>query len=161
MDPRSAARAVSPDDMAAVRRWARLLDSQFRIPGTNIRFGWDPLLGLVPGLGDLVGPVFAAIVLVHAWKLGVPKIVMARMILNAGIDAVLGAFPVVGDAVDVFWKANQANVQLLERHSQPGTTIRPVDRVFVAGALALLGAVVLGAVLLAILIVVWIGRSLV
>jgi hypothetical protein len=143
--------------MATVRRWARLLDSHFRIPGTNIRFGWDPLLGLVPGLGDLVGPVFAAVVLLHAWRLGVPKVVMGRMLLNAGIDAVLGAFPFFGDAVDVFWKANQANVQLLERHAQPGATVRTSDRIFVIAALIVLAAIVVAPIVL----VIWIGRSLI
>jgi hypothetical protein len=140
--------------LEAVRRWARLLDSTFRVPGTNIRFGWDPILGLVPGLGDMVGPVFAGVLLVHAWKLRVPRIVMARMLLNAALDAGLGAIPVLGDAVDVFWKANQRNVLLLERHARPGTPPRAGDWIMVIGALALLVA----AIALPIVLLVWIAQ---
>lgn len=147
---------IRPDDMAAVRRWARMLDSQFRVPGTNIRFGWDPILGLVPGLGDLVGPVFAAVILVHAWKVRVPKVVIARMLANAGLDAVLGAIPLLGDAVDVFWKANQNNVALLERHAVHGAPARPGDWIFVALVLLFLAAVVA----VPIVLVVWLGRQL-
>jgi hypothetical protein len=142
---------IRPDDMAAVRRWARMLDSQFRLPGTNIRFGWDPLLGLVPGLGDLVGPVFAAVLLVHAWKARVPKVIMARMLANAAIDAALGAIPLLGDAVDVFWKANQSNVRLLERHAVPGAPPRPSDWLFVGSVVLALALIVL----VPIVLVVW------
>jgi hypothetical protein len=148
--------SIRPDDMAAVRRWARMLDSQFRVPGTNIRFGWDPILGLVPGLGDMVGPVFAAVLLVHAWKVRVPKVIMARMLANAAIDAALGAVPLLGDAVDVFWKANQSNVRLLERHAASGASPRAGDWIFVGGVVVLLAAIVL----LPIVLVVWIGRQL-
>lgn len=138
------------------RRWGRLLDSEFRVPGTNIRFGWDPIVGLIPGLGDLVGPVFAVVLLLHAWKLRVPKIVMARMLVNAAIDAGLGAFPLVGDAVDVFWKANQRNVGLLERHAHPGAPARPGDWVFVIVALIVLAALVAVPILLLVWVWVWV-----
>lgn len=121
-------------DLDTVRRWARLLDSQFRVPGTRFRFGLDPILGLIPGLGDIAGPIFGLVVVAHAWKLGVPKIVMARMLVNAGIDAALGLVPLLGDAADVFWKANQANVRLLEQHTFERRTAGAGDYVFVLGA---------------------------
>jgi hypothetical protein len=127
-------REKRPADVETVRRWARVLDSQFRIPGTRFRFGLDPIIGLVPGIGDLVGPVFAVVVVAHAWKMRVPKIVIARMIVNAGVDAVLGLIPLLGDAVDVFWKANQANVRLLEQHAFERRTVSRGDYVFVFGA---------------------------
>jgi hypothetical protein len=157
MPPRPGTPTARAADMETVRRWARLLDSEFRVPGTNIRFGWDPILGLVPGLGDLVGPLFAAVILLHAWKLRVPKVVMARMLVNAGVDAVLGFVPLVGDAVDVVWKANQRNVQLLERHAHPGSPARAGDWIFVVVALALLAAIVA----VPIFLLVWLGRQLV
>lgn len=136
-------------DIETVRRWARLLDSQFRIPGTNVRFGLDPILGLIPGLGDMTGPVFAAIVLAHAWRMRVPKIVMARMVVNAGLDAVLGLVPLVGDAVDVFWKANVANVRLLEEHAFERRTAGTADYLFVFGV-ALAAMIILALPLIAI-----------
>ncbi|HXH06260.1 MAG TPA: DUF4112 domain-containing protein, partial [Vicinamibacterales bacterium] len=107
-------------DLDDLRRLARLLDAAVRIPGTRIRVGLDPLVGLIPGLGDVVSPLFTGLVLVHAWRRRVPAVVMARMLVNAGLDALLGAVPVVGDAADIFWKAASANVRLLERHAEPG-----------------------------------------
>jgi hypothetical protein len=145
-----------PDDLELLRRWARVLDSHFRVPGTNIRFGWDPILGLVPGLGDLVSPLFAAVVLGHAWKLRVPKVVMARMLINAGIDAIFGVVPVLGNLFDVFWKANRTNVALLERYAGQRGPARLVDWLFVAAALL----VALAIATLPILLVLWIGRQL-
>jgi hypothetical protein len=147
---------ATPTELELLRRWARQLDSQFRVPGTNIRFGWDPILGLVPGLGDLVAPLFAVMILFHAWKLRVPKVIMARMVVNAGIDAIFGIIPVLGNVFDVFWKANRANVALIERHVGEGGRPRTGDWLFVAGALM----VALAFAMLPILIVVWIGRQL-
>lgn len=125
-------------DFHHLRRWSHLLDTVFRIPGTNIRFGWDPILGLVPGLGDLSSPIFAAALLLQARRMRVPRIVLLRMLLNAGIDAVLGFVPVLGNLADIGWKANTRNMALLERHAEPGVPPRTADRVFVYGVLALL-----------------------
>lgn len=144
-------------DLASVRRWARLLDSQFRIPGTKLTFGLDPVIGLIPGVGDLVGPVFGLVVLAHAWKMGVPKLVMARMVINAGLDALLGIFPLFGDTVDLFWKANLSSVQLLERHAYERRGVTTGDKLFVAAA----AFVILVLLLLPVLIVIWIGRALI
>jgi len=148
--------AESLADLEAVRRWARLLDSQFRIPGTKLTFGLDPIIGLVPGVGDLVGPVFGLVVVAHAWKRRVPKIVMARMLVNAGLDAFFGIIPLIGDTIDLFWKANLANVLLLERHAYERHAVGRADRLFVGAAIVV--AVLLA--LLPIVIVVWIGRQL-
>lgn len=126
-------RETRPQDLDSIRRWARLFDSQFRIPGTRVTFGLDPILGLIPGVGDIVGPVFGLVVIAHAWRMRVPKVVIARMIVNAGIDAALGVVPLLGDAVDVFWKANQANVRLLEQHVFERRAAGAGDYVFVIG----------------------------
>jgi hypothetical protein len=144
-------------DLASVRRWARLLDSQFRIPGTKLTFGLDPVIGLIPGVGDLVGPIFGLVVIAHAWKMGVPKLVMARMVINAGLDALLGIFPLLGDTVDVFWKANLSSVQLLERHAYERRGVTTGDKLFVAAA----ALMILLLLLLPVLIVIWIGRALI
>ncbi len=140
-----------PQDLDGIRRWARLFDSQFRIPGTRITFGLDPILGLIPGLGDIVGPMFGLVVIAHAWRMRVPNVVIARMAVNAGIDAALGVVPLLGDAVDVFWKANQANVRLLERHVFERRTAGARDYLFVIGVVV--AALVIAA--LPVIAVVW------
>jgi hypothetical protein len=108
-----------------------MLDSMFRVPGTNVRFGLDAIVGLVPGIGDLVAPVFTVMVLLTGFRMRVPAIVQARMVLNAIIDMLLGLVPLAGDLADVFWKADLKNVALLERYARPGTVATPGDYVFV------------------------------
>ena len=115
----------------ALRRWAVLLDSQFRVPGTSIRFGLDAIIGLVPGLGDISTPAFAAMILVQAMRMRVPAIVKARMVLNAAIDMLLGLVPILGDLADIGFKANLRNLALLERHARPGVPPAKADYVFV------------------------------
>ena len=120
-----------PRGLDALRRWARIFDSAFRIPGTQITFGIDPILGLVPGLGDMVSPVFSLFFIWHGLRLGVPKVVLARMVLNVLIDSGVGAIPVVGDLFDFGWKANAWNLALLERHAMPGRPATSADYLFV------------------------------
>ncbi len=117
MSPVRPPRSTGLDEL---RRWAVLLDSAFKVPGTNVRFGLDAIIGLVPGLGDLVAPVYTLILLGTALKMRVPAVVVARMVLNAGIDMLLGLVPFAGDVADVFWKADLRNIALLERHARPG-----------------------------------------
>ena len=137
-----------PPNLEALRRWAVLLDSAFRVPGTRIRFGIDALIGLVPGLGDLSAPAFAAVMLVTAWRMRVPAIVQARMVLNAAIDMVLGLVPVLGDVVDIAWKANLRNLALLERHAKPGVPPTRSDHVFVIVCVIILAFIALAPVVL-------------
>lgn len=139
-----------------LRRWARIFDSAFRVPGTNIRFGIDPLLGLVPGVGDLASPILSMFMVWHGTRLGVPKIVLARMVLNALIDAATGVIPVVGDLFDFGWKATAWNLALLERHAMPGQRATRGDYVFVILCLTLLA----GAAILPILLLIWFGQWL-
>lgn len=96
--------------------FARRLDSQFRIPGTNIRFGLDPILGLVPGLGDLIGLVLSLYLVVEAIRLGAGAGLVLRMLGNLLLEFVIGLVPVVGDAFDLMWKANNRNARLLRAH---------------------------------------------
>ena len=123
-------------NLQLMRRWAVLLDSAFRVPGTNIRFGFDALIGLVPGLGDLVAPIFTLALLGTALTMKVPAVVVARMVLNAGIDMLLGLVPLAGDVADVFWKAELRNMALLERHVQRGVPPTRGDYLFVLGCIA-------------------------
>jgi hypothetical protein len=103
--------------LVALRRLAELLDSAFVLPGTTYRIGLDPIVGLVPWIGDLVSPLFTVALLWQARDVRVPKIVLGRMIFNAAVNAIVGAIPFAGDLFDFGWKANQWNMALLERHA--------------------------------------------
>jgi len=130
--------------LEALRRVAQLLDSAFVVPGTSYRVGLDPILGLVPGLGDLVSPLFTIGILWQARELALPRIVQMRMIFNVAIDSLLGAVPIVGDLFDFAWKANAMNLALLERHAQEERTASAGDWLFV---ILMVGLVVLVAVI--------------
>lgn len=99
-----------------LRRVAKLMDTAFRIPGTRLRFGADPLLGLVPGGGDLVSLGISLYAFSEAMRLGVPRGVMMRMLGNIAIDTGVGAVPLVGDIFDLFFKSNTRNLKLLLDH---------------------------------------------
>ena len=122
------------------------MDSAYRVPGTSIRFGWDPIVGLVPGVGDVATASFAVAILYHAYRLGVPGVVLARMMLNALIDLAAGLVPVAGDVADIAWKSNSLNLALLERHERPG--VKPTSGDW---AIVLLAFVVIGGVLALVL----------
>jgi hypothetical protein len=99
-----------------VRLLARLLDSSISIPGTGWKIGLDPIVGLIPGIGDLVGAVLSGYIILEAVHAEVPTFTLVRMLVNVGIDTVLGAVPALGDVFDAAWKSNLMNVALLERH---------------------------------------------
>lgn len=106
-----------------VRKLARWLDSKFQIGGISV--GWDPIIGLVPGVGDGVASVLSTYILYEALQAGVSSMVVARMAGNILIENVIGVVPVVGDLFDVIWKANQKNARLLEQAvSDPRATQR-------------------------------------
>ena len=117
--------------LEGLRKVAQLLDSAFVVPGTSYRVGLDPILGLVPGLGDLVSPLFTIGILWQARELAIPRVVLLRMILNVAIDSLVGAVPVVGDLFDFAWKANNKNLALVERHAQEERTASAGDWLFV------------------------------
>ena len=122
---------LSPPGPALDARWNRgawlfreqtlqaleyLLDEAFRIPGTQIRFGLDGIIGLVPGLGDVLAGLLSLVIPLAAWMRGLPYIAIARMAANLGIGVLVGAIPILGDAFDIAWKANRRNLRLLRRH---------------------------------------------
>jgi len=92
---------------------ANLLDTAFILPGTNVRFGFDALIGLVPGIGDAITTLISLYIVHEARQLGAPSHVIIRMLANIALDGFVGAVPVVGDAFDVMWRSNRRNVQLL------------------------------------------------
>lgn len=129
--------------MTRLRTLARVLDDALRIPGTRIRFGLDPLLGLFPGAGDAVTGAVATYAIVVAAKLGAPPSVILRMALNILVDVVLGAIPLLGDLFDLGWKSNRKNVRLLERYEAEPKKVRAASWVVVGLVILLLiGALV-------------------
>ena len=98
-----------------LRRLEVLLDEAFTIPGTGIRFGLDGIVGLVPGLGDVLAGILSLIIPLAAWVRGVPYVTVVRMLTNVSIGLLVGTIPVLGDAFDIFWKANRRNYRLLTR----------------------------------------------
>lgn len=100
------------------RRFAELLDSKFRIPGTDIRFGLDPVIGLIPGAGDWIGGLASLYFLVWAAVMEARTSVQLRMLLNILLDVIIGTIPLAGEIFDVGWKANLRNAKLLEELEQ-------------------------------------------
>jgi hypothetical protein len=123
------------------------------VPGTSIRVGWDPIIGLVPWAGDLLTALLSCAIIIHAHQMRLPRVVQLRMLLNVAIDLVIGAVPLVGDAADVFWKSNAMNMTLLERHAAEVRPATAGDWLFVAAVLATVAAVAV----LPLLVVYWLG----
>ena len=124
-------------------RWlALIMDNLLRVPGTNFRFGLDPLMGVLPGLGDTGSAVISAMALIAAARRGLPKILLARMSLNILINEAIGIIPIVGDAFSFWFKSNVRNYELLKRHTAGARRSTTGDWIFVALVLALLFLIV-------------------
>ncbi len=116
------------------------MDTVFEIPGLGIRFGFDAIIGLIPGLGDILTSLISLYILAAARRYGVPRATLTRMAFNIAVDTTVGAIPFFGDAFDVYWKANVMNVALLRRHllatPDEQRTARRKDTLFVCGLIA-------------------------
>jgi hypothetical protein len=112
--------SILADDPASrtrrVQALARLLDNSIPIPGTNWKIGFDAIVGLIPGIGDLIGAVLSGYIVLEAARADIPAFTLARMLLNVGVDTMVGAVPALGDVFDAAWKANVKNAALLEKH---------------------------------------------
>ena len=115
-----------------------MLDAAFQVPGTKFRFGLDAIIGLIPGAGDIGTAFFSVMILLHAFRLKIPKVVIGRMLLNSALDMIAGTVPIVGDLFYAGYKANLRNMALLERNSQRGDAPDRSDYVFVSVALGIL-----------------------
>lgn len=122
--------------ISRVRVLAKLLDNSISIPGTRWKIGLDPIIGLVPVIGDMIGAVLSGYIVVEAARAEIPAFTLARMLLNVAIDALLGAVPAAGDVFDAVWKANIKNVALLEDHLVAGSGVAREKR-SVTGAIFL------------------------
>ena len=134
-------RGIIADDPAnrlrRVRVLAQLLDNSITIPGTGRRIGLDPIVGLIPGIGDLIGAVLSAYIILEAARADVSGFTLVRMVTNVAFDTLLGSIPVVGDVFDAMWKSNVKNVSLLERHLSRRASASAHGRGQSAGAVVL------------------------
>lgn len=138
-----------PRDIDSLAHW---LDSSIEIPGTGYRIGWDPILGLVPGVGDLATTLLSSYIILRAARLGCSRARLLRMTANVGIEAVVGAVPIFGDIFDAAWKANLRNINLMKGELDHSAS-RAQDLAFlVTLALALLAIVLLPFVLIVLLV---------
>jgi hypothetical protein len=144
---------TTDDPLARARALTRLLDSAARVPGTSFRVGLDPVLGLVPGLGDVAGAALSSYVVILASRLGAPTTVIVRMLGNVVIDTVGGTVPLVGDLFDAGWKSNTRNLSLLERHLDAPASTKRASRAVVWLTVAALVLLAVGAVAVATLLV--------
>ena len=141
------------DPLARARALTRLLDSAATIPGTGIRFGLDPILGLVPGLGDVAGAALAGYLVLLAQRLGAPRAVVLRMLANVAMDTAGGTIPLVGDAFDVAFKSSSRNLALLERALERPTGTKRASKLLVAATLVGLALLVVAGLAVAVLVI--------
>jgi hypothetical protein len=112
-------KAAAPARSDALRRMelvAKVLDGAFVLPGTGRRFGIDAIIGLVPGIGDVITTVLSTYIIWEARNLGVSRLALGRMLTNLAIHASVGAIPVVGDIFDAFFRVNQRNMRIVNAH---------------------------------------------
>ncbi len=147
-----------------LRSLAHLLDNAIGIPGTPYRIGIDPLIGLLPGGGDLVMAGFSVYIVWEAARMGLPRSTVTRMVSNLVLDTVGGSVPMLGDLMDVAWKANSKNVALLEAHLESHSEIprrqKRADRGFVLLLLVGFVFLVIGISALALIVIAWLWKAL-
>jgi hypothetical protein len=141
------------DSLRRVNVVASVLDDAIRVPGTNFRFGVDPLVGLIPGLGDLLGGAASAYIILEAARAGAPSSVLLRMAMNVGIDTLIGGLPILGDLFDFAWKSNTKNARLLARHVEAPTQTKRASTALVVLLVAAIAAVAVGASVLTIYLI--------
>jgi hypothetical protein len=145
-----------PRELERLRTLSRLLDNAFVIPGTSYRIGLDPIVGLVPGIGDAISAVFSLYIVFQAARMGVPRATLVRMLGNVGVDTIIGEIPLLGDLFDAGFKSNMRNLALIEQHvERPASSKKQSRRVLLLlgiGLLALLAGVVAVGVIVAQLV---------
>ena len=132
---------------------ALIMDEFLRIPGTNLRFGLDPIVGLIPGLGDTASALTSAFALIYAARCGVPRIILARMSVNILINEIVGIIPGLGDAFSFWFKSNVRNYHLLQRHLGTSPGARRSDWIFVFAVLGILFFVVAAGIAVSFLMI--------
>lgn len=150
-----------PQDLVALRRFARLLDEAVAVPGTNRRVGLDAALGLVPGVGDVISGALSLWIIFGALRHRVPSRIVFRMVVNVVVDLLLGAIPLLGDVFDFVFEQNVMNMRLLLQHRNrqlpPRSTAQITSVAFVIAMIVLL--VAFGAVALSVGAIIWLAAQ--
>ena len=157
---RSRSRSADVNRLLFVRFLADLLDQRFTIPGTSIRVGLDPIVGLIPGIGDALANIAGSAILIIAVQLNVPKIVLIRMGLNVAANALIGAIPILGAIFSIWFRSNAKNADLLERYA--GSERRRAgldDWLFVAGIISAVVLIGFGIILAIVWVIGWLGAA--
>ena len=144
-----------------LRSLAHILDNAIPIPGTPYRIGIDPIVGLLPGGGDLVMAAFSVYIVWESARLGLPRSTVTRMVSNLVFDTVIGSVPVAGDLFDVTWKANSKNVRLLEAHLDSPQHQKKVSQEFVLLLLFGFLALVIGIAALSVFVIAFVWNAIV
>ncbi|MGN6392771.1 MAG: DUF4112 domain-containing protein [Gemmatimonadales bacterium] len=144
---------LDPRRVERLRRIGWLLDRSVRIPGTRVTLGLDPLVGLIPGIGDLLGGLFSLYIILEAARLGVPRGLLARMGWNVALDTLVGEVPILGDLFDIGFQSNMRNLALLDDYARAPGQARRASARFVAVLVVGLVLLTAGAVALAIVLV--------
>jgi hypothetical protein len=160
MLPPTKTRTQDEATLQRLRNISHVLDNVITIPGTRLRIGIDPILGLLFGGGDLAGSVMSAYIVMEAARYGVPRSTLVRMLTNLLLDAVVGTVPILGDFFDATWKANSRNLALLEAHAANPTQQANADRGFVVLTIVLLVLIVIGSVTVTFLLTSWLWSLL-
>ncbi|HEY9761012.1 MAG TPA: DUF4112 domain-containing protein [Trichocoleus sp.] len=161
--PRPSSQTAPVDSrLARLRTLSHWLDSAIHIPGTSIRFGLDPIIGLLPGGGDTAGLLFSSYIVLEAARMGASKSTLTTMAFNVLLETLAGTVPVVGDLFDATWKSNVRNLRLLEEQFQLPPTLgrQRSNRWFALLLIAGLVLVFIGCVVLSILLLRWLALQL-
>lgn len=129
------------------QKFAELLDSQFTIPGTNIKVGIDPVLGLISGAGDLAGASLSIYFMFYAAKSGAKSSILIRMFVNILVDLIIGAIPILGDIFDVAWKANLRNAKLLEKLEENPVRLETQSKILIWTLFFVLTGILMGVII--------------
>ena len=135
---------------------SHLLDDFIKIPGVPIRFGLDGIVGVIPGIGDIIGGIASCIIIIAAWARGVSYVTVARMVTNVAIEVVVGSIPILGDMFDIAWRANRRNYALLVGSVEEPRKHTLQSWLFLAGVCVVLAVLVL----LPMILLTWLFASL-
>ena len=154
-------RSKPRSSVETILRWlALIMDELLRVPGTRFRVGLDPIIGLIPGIGDTASAITSALVLFHAARNGVPKVLLARMAANILINELIGIIPGVGDAFSFWFKSNSRNYELLRRHQVAPRASRKSDWIFLCAIFGLLFIIVTTGLFVSFLLLQAIGKMI-
>jgi len=130
-------------DLSWVDSLTHLLDSRFKLPGTNFRFGLDPILGLIPGIGDATSMLISGVLILHMYRHGASRKAIIMMVGNVLLDAIIGSIPIVGSIFDFAYKANERNIRIMKRHYYEGRYQGRGTGMMIVAGLLILGVIVL------------------